>query len=155
MSESNKANMREVIGGIASTLTEQTTRDMPIPLGDSSYAVTQVGYTDGDPEIWLRLNTDEVWILCARQLGTDRRHVGRDDEDAVLDSYKQFIGLLESKKHAVRYAKSLGIEDENLALQTYYEAVLSDDERECWDRWSPGGYATKQEVAIVNRRYRG
>lgn len=144
-------NMREVIGGLASLIGAEMTAALPIPLGDSSYAITQMGYLDGDPYIWLRTNADDVWIVRVQRLGMTVNFNGREDERRVVESWKRYKELVESKDHALRYAKALDIEDENLALQTFYEEVLSDDERECWDRWSPGGYATKQELEIVKK----
>lgn len=146
-------NMREVIGGIASLLTQEMTSTLPIPLGDSSYAITHVGYLDGDPEIWLRTNADDVWILRVKRLGESTVFKGGDDEVKVVESWDRYQKLLHTSKLCVRVAVSCGV-DENMALQAYCDEQLSDDERECWNRWSPGGYATKQELAIINH-YRG
>ena len=141
-------NQREVVGGIASVLSEQMTAKMPIPLGDSSYAIVQMGYLDGDPEIWLRTNADDVWIVRVHRLGTNLQHDWRADHQSVIQSFLRYEALVNRKDDAMRVATSCDV-PADMALQAFYDEVLSDDERECWNRWSPGGYATKQELEII------
>lgn len=146
----------DLVGAIASLVAAAITDNGKVSVGHTGeHSVVHITHQEDRHEAILRTDNGEAWILRLAPIGKNMNHAGGDDAAKVRTSYKRYEELVESKNHAIRYAKSLGIEDENLALQTFYEEVLTDAEREIWDCWSPGGYASSAELLIatgVSRR---
>lgn len=145
---------REVIQGIATALITATDQfDTGIPLGDSTNEIAHIAYNDGDPEIWLRTKdanapTDQrVYIVRVHRLLEATAEESALGVQATRNSYTNFRGLQGQADAVVTVAKSLE-QDQNLALQAWYEQ-LDDEDRADYDRWRSGGYATKAEWKLV------
>lgn len=146
----------DLIGALASLVASAITDEGKLSLGHTGErSVIHVTHQEDRHEAILRTDNGEAWVMRVAPLGKNLSYDGSDDAAKVRASYKRYEELVDSKNHALRYAKSLGIDDENLALQTFYEEVLNDKEREIWDLWSPGGHASSAELLIatgVSRR---
>lgn len=139
----------DVIGAVASLVANELNSN-PIPMGEQGFhRIIHVSHADRDREAHLRTDNGEMWILRAVKLGQTMRQSGGEDETRVRKDFARYQELVKSAEHAVSYAKKLGIEDEDLALQTYHDEVMNDDERECWARWVSGGYASDAEWHLV------
>lgn len=144
-------NQAEVVGGIAAVFAIHRIDQTMELSDDGGRRVVHIGYLDGDQEIWLRTDSGEVWIVTAHQLGSlvNKEYDPHYKNKEVLESFERFQGL-EAQWDKVRQVVDSIDGDTDMALQAWAEDVLSDDERECWHRWSSGGHATAQEWDIVS-----
>lgn len=142
----------DLIGALASLVASAITDDGKLSVGHTGdRSIIHVTHQEDRHEAIFRTDNGEAWIVRAAPLGKHMNYNGNDDANKVHSSFAHYEGLVESKNHAMRFAKSLGIDDEDLALQSWHDDVLNDAERETWARWSPGGYASDAEWAIVGR----
>lgn len=152
ISKSSRENKAEVVGCIASVFAVHRIDQTMELSDDGGRKVVHIGYLDGDREIWLRTENGEVWIVTANQLGsalTFKEHTPSFKSGEVRENFERFQ-LLEQQWGTIKQVVDSMDADADLALQSWVEDVLSDDERECWHRWSSGGHATTQEWDIVS-----
>lgn len=72
-----------------------------------------------------------------------------DEERALARSYRTWLRTEEDWQ---RIKKHLPTPTDDVDLQWYYEQ-LSDEQRQAWDRWVPGGNATEAEWAAIRRMF--
>lgn len=102
------------------------------------------------PVIAIRTSNGELWYLMPIRHG--ERTILNIPEFAILETFRSFqrFEVLENEN-----AKLLNIVADiegptDLAHQSWYES-LTEGDREIWDRWGSGGYATRSEFYMIKQ----
>ncbi len=144
----------DVMEAIANLIAAHLT-DSRLNLGVAGNVV-RVDVDSTNDQVVLRTDQGTVWYLLPIQLGSRLTLVSQHGKapdfghEEVRKSYRRYLELERQWMTIRTVVETTGLPELDTLLQTWVEDVLTDDDRECWFRWSPGGHATPQERRVVN-----